>query len=169
MYGTCAVQGSIDGLLGTVYRIDTRGTFELLWTLSNHDGRSPSAARRKATETSMAPPTTGAPTAMEPFWMSKTGQTDFLHDFDTHDYIAPTPLLRASSGTLYGVVGGNGPDDYGSASSSTPRRGFLHPPCVFGVRPVSVQSRLIEATDGNFYGASYRGGRQRPSSSPTGP
>ncbi|MBV9300785.1 MAG: hypothetical protein JOY62_09525 [Acidobacteriaceae bacterium] len=95
------------------------------------------------------------------FKMTPSGTVTFLHEFDKTDGAAPVaPVVQASDGNFYGTTseGGDANGD-GVIFKLTPsgQLTVLHSfnGTTDGKRPTAG---LVEATDGNFYGATTLGG-----------
>jgi uncharacterized repeat protein (TIGR03803 family) len=86
-----------------------------------------------------------------------------LHSFNLTDGAAPwAGLVQASDGKLYGTTRGGGAKNYGAVFRITPsgtlttRHSFCSQyGCPDGAYPYAG---LVQATDGNFYGTTFKGG-----------
>jgi len=97
------------------------------------------------------------------FKMTPQGVLNIIHNFDAKQGLAPVaPLIQGSDGNLYGTTKLGGGHDAGVVFKLTPHGGFtvlhrfLDPNYPEdGANPVAG---LVQATDGNFYGATHVGG-----------
>jgi len=174
-YGTAALGGNLSCAInfevpgcGTIFRIDTNGNFTLLHAFSGPDGRTPEAALLQASDgnfygTTAAGGTVagGGPASGTIFRMDSSGRVTTLHAFTGgFDGNAPTaPLIQTSSGSFYGTASsgsvstGNGTIFKMDASGNiTTLHAFSGPDGAFPA------TGLVQATDGNFYGATQKGG-----------
>ena len=85
-----------------------------------------------------------------------------LHNFDYTDGQAPYGMVRATNGSFYGVTYSGGAKDDGTIFKITPSGtlttlySFCNSyPCQDGANP---GARLVQATNGNFYGTTQNGG-----------
>jgi uncharacterized repeat protein (TIGR03803 family) len=93
-----------------------------------------------------------------------TGVTTVLHSFCTTDGWEPiTGVIQASDGNLYGTVNQAGPSGYGVLFRMA-LNGTFTLLYGFGATPdgPAYPGRLMQASDGNLYGTSVRGGYQAP-------
>jgi uncharacterized repeat protein (TIGR03803 family) len=99
-----------------------------------------------------------------PSWA--TAQTPTFQINTLHSFLAPPPsspqavLVQASDGNFYGTTFDGGPTDNGTAFRLTPSGVLtvLHMFVSGGGAPITPIGSLIQASDGNFYGAAYNGG-----------
>ncbi|HUI44248.1 MAG TPA: choice-of-anchor tandem repeat GloVer-containing protein [Terriglobia bacterium] len=85
-----------------------------------------------------------------------------LHSFDGTDGEVPWAVLQANDGNLYGTTELGGTNDVGTVFKITPSGTLTtvysfcsQSGCTDGEAP---SAPLVQATDGNFYGATYDGG-----------
>ncbi|HEY9027524.1 MAG TPA: choice-of-anchor tandem repeat GloVer-containing protein [Burkholderiaceae bacterium] len=106
--------------------------------------------------------TGGANDAGTVFRAWTSGKFSVLHDFTKADGQAPAGgLTLGTDGNLYGVTGGGGAFGQGAAFKLTPSGTYtlLHSfggPANDGSYP--YLGRLVQASDGNFYGTTLQGG-----------
>jgi uncharacterized repeat protein (TIGR03803 family) len=98
------------------------------------------------------------------FEITSNGKVKTLHSFDGTDGGAPyAGLIRSRTGNLYGVTSGSGlRAASGTVFEITPAGKLTtlyifcsQPNCIDGATPYAG---LVEGTNGNFYGMTYRGG-----------
>ena len=158
LYGTCQHGAQFTSEMGSVFRIDTGGNFEMLWSLRNTDGQLPEAGVVEGLDGSLYGTTdAGGVSGHGTFFrLSPSGQFEFLYEFGPGPGI-PSPLTRAADGTIYGMAAGNGDMGHGFIFQYSTSGDFsvLH---SFGVTEGSGASALVEASDGNFYCAAPGGG-----------
>jgi len=102
------------------------------------------------------------------FKMTPSGLMTTFHSFDGTDGAIPVGLIQATDGNFYGATysGGNqNPACYpffdqrcGTAFRITPSGAFTTLHSFNGTDGANPESRLIQATDGNFYGTTSMGG-----------
>jgi len=148
----------------TVYKISSLGAFTPLAQL---DGRS-HAPLLQATDGNFYGTTIygggnecGIYRCGEAFKVTPTGGLTILYYFDiTHGEHPDAPLIQGSDGNFYGTAYAGGGHDRRVVFELTPQGAItvLH---NFGDVPhdgYGPQAGLVQATDGNFYGATYSGG-----------
>jgi uncharacterized repeat protein (TIGR03803 family) len=134
-----------------------------LHTFSGADGSDPAAPLLKNADGNFygTTRTGGSTDAGVVYRMAPDGSTTVLHEFDvSHDGANSTaPLIRATDGWLYGTANGGGAADAGTMFKMSPSGRFaaLH---AFdgGAGGATPTSGVIQASDGNFYGTTVRGG-----------
>jgi uncharacterized repeat protein (TIGR03803 family) len=97
------------------------------------------------------------------FVMTPDGTLTTLVSFDGTNGYAPTALVQAADGDLYGVTGQGGPGFRGSGGGygtifKLSTNGTLTTLALFNRTNGSTPTSLIQASDGNFYGTTYDGG-----------
>jgi len=153
----------------TAYKITSSGTFTLLATLPG-TGKAPLLQGRGGTfygttETGGANrcPQDGFHSCGTVFKITPQGVLNIIHNFDGKHGLAPVaPLIQGSDGNFYGTAKAGGGHNGGDLFKLTPQGGFtvlhrfLDPNYPEdGAHPVAG---LVQATDGNFYGATHVGG-----------
>ena len=177
-YGTTK-EGGPDGMVGTVFKIDASGHHTLLheFGVEDGDGSHPVGALIQAADGNFYGTTRDGGAFGPPgnrlsfglgtvFRMDAGGTFTTLHSFDGSDGSHPIAgLIQASDGSLYGTtnIGGAG---FGTVFKLDANGTFttLHTfiPLLTdgyltdGLNPSS--GALIQATDGNFYGTTLKGG-----------
>jgi uncharacterized repeat protein (TIGR03803 family) len=158
LYGT---GGQLDqNRLGSVYRIGLGGIFEVLWRFSNDEptGIQPGVVEGQDGRLYGAKSSGGANGYGTLFAVSKSGDVEYLHDFDGLDGGGQFALMRVGDGSIYGVSDTGGENNRGTIFRYNGSSGFslLHQfQLGEGANP---SCPLVEATDGNFYGATLYGG-----------
>ena len=175
--GSINCASSSDGC-GTIFEITSGGKLTTLYDFCSQsgctDGGYPSAGLIQATDGNLYGTTTlggGEPNSCGSgcgtiFKITPGGTLTTLHKFDRTDGAYPyARLLQAADGDFYGTTlsGGTYGGIYGRGTVFKITRGGtltslysfcrLHP-CLDGKEP---RAGLVQATDGNFYGATYGG------------
>ncbi len=162
-YGTAGFGGTQND--GVLFEITSAGKFTLLHEFSGSgDGMFPEAPPIQASDgnlygiTAYGPGTTGATVYK---YSSSTGFST-LYTFGQQQAAAiGAPLLQASDGSLYGTSYGGGANGCGGVFVLTTSGTLLNDfsfPC--GPGPESSAGALVQASDGNFYGTTERGGKK---------
>ncbi len=100
------------------------------------------------------------------FEITPRGNLTTLHSFDLSDGAYPeSALVQGTDGNFYGTTSSGGTGDSGTLFQITPAGELAilynfcsQPHCSDGTGPFSS---LIQATDGNFYGATFAGGTSK--------
>ena len=171
LYGTTFKGGGAScflGSCGTVFRITFGGILTTLHSFNGTDGSLPWAELVQATDGNFYGTTTygGTPAACPNgplgcgtvFKMSPAGTLTTLYSFCTQtqcgDGSQPyAGLVQATDGSLYGATIGGGAYGYGTIFKIT-LSGALNTLHSFNIYTddASPYARLVQATDGNFYG-----------------
>ena len=167
-YGTATAGGSTacSGGCGTVYKITPSGVFTLLHEFDGTDGDDPRAPLVQATDGKFYGTTIAGGTLSwgVVFKMTATGTFKVIHNFDFASGANPySPVIQASDGNLYGTTYDGGPrngyhgDGVIYRLSTEGAFTLLHSFYVAsdGGEPFAG---LVQATDGNLYGANPYGG-----------
>jgi uncharacterized repeat protein (TIGR03803 family) len=153
---------------GMVYTVDSTGNFTVLQKLSGKNGREPAGSLLGASDGNLYGVTQwgGASGAGTLFRISTSGVLTVVHSFQaTLGVSSASPVIEADDGNIYGTA-------YTTAGSGFPLRGIVYRSSLSGGITVlhtfdpskgegSVLTGLIEANDGNFYGATADGGTAR--------
>ena len=169
-YGTTAEGGASAncGTLGcgTVFKITPGGRLITLHNFDANDGAASYAGLIQATDGNFYGTTSegGANGRGTVFKMTAWGRLTTLHSFDKTDGAVPNGLIQGAGGNFYGTTqeGGSstkcGIQGCGTFFSMT-AGGALTTLYSFDSSDGSYPaSSLIQATDGNFYGTTFRGG-----------
>jgi uncharacterized repeat protein (TIGR03803 family) len=170
-YGTTSGDGAHHQ--GTVFKITPGGgTLITLHMFGGTCGANPSAGLVQASDGNLYGTTeSGGDLSCAPggcgtvFKITPGGTLTTLHSFDGTDGAFPSGLVQATDGNFYGAteeggVSGCQAAGYGSCGTVfkiTPG-GALTTLHSFDFTDGAGPSALIQATDGNFYGATYSGG-----------
>jgi uncharacterized repeat protein (TIGR03803 family) len=159
-YGTTFSGGTSSA--GTVYKYTRAGVFTTLYSFDDTHGQAPFDELVQASDGNFYGTTSlgGANGYGEVFRITPAGVLTVLHSFDINDGEQPYgPLIQADDGFLYGTtaVGGR----YGGgvvfrislAGTFTLLRSMIN--VTYGSAPIEG---VIQASDGNFYGANGGGG-----------
>jgi uncharacterized repeat protein (TIGR03803 family) len=161
-YGTIA-----NGGLGGIYQIDSNGTFTNLYSFTDYDpADTPRAGLFQSTDGSFYGTTVGGGSDTNynygTIFRLTTNQISFLHIFDgTNGYDVESALIQASDGNLYGVGGGLGTNGEGHGCVfRITKEGIFTNLFIFdgGILGHTPRGPLTQATDGNLYGVTVRGG-----------
>jgi uncharacterized repeat protein (TIGR03803 family) len=160
-YGTTIFGGS--SAYGTVYKLTTGGTYTVLHSFDLTNGRNPYGPLVQANDGNfygMAFGGVGDNRYGMVFKVTGAGKFTILHAFILTDGGNPfSGLVLGKDGNLYGTTSNGGSVGYGNVFKITPSGTFtaLHSfsPTTDGGSPYAG---LVQATDGNFYGAGFLGG-----------
>ena len=165
-YGTTEWGGAYG--LGTVFKISPGGTLTTLYSfcaggLSCADGSLPTAGLVQAADGNLYGTTAegGANTDGTVFKITPGGSLTTLHSFEGNDGGLPeAALVQATDGNLYGTTSWGGSGGYGTVYKIT-LGGTLTTLHSFSGYPTDggdPYAALVQATDGNLYGTTWRGG-----------
>lgn len=162
-YGTTVAGGA--NSLGTVFKITSRGQLTTLYSFNGADGSQPFAGLTQATNGNLYGTTQyggfyGYGTV---FKITPSGTLTTLYSFDwAHGSVPLAGLIQATDGMFYGTTVMGGANGAGTVFKVTPSgklttlHSFCSPgSCVDGTSPYAA---LIQATDGNLFGATVWGG-----------
>ena len=164
-YGTTSSGGNYC-CNGTTFKMDASGNVATLHSFgsSSNDGSEPSAGLIQATDGNFYGTTGsgGAYHAGTIFKMDASGNVTIVHSFGSgSDGIRPEAgLIQASDGDLYGATSGGGAYGWGTifkmdaAGNVTVLHSFGS-----GSDGSMPLAGLIQASDGDFYGTTYQGGK----------
>jgi uncharacterized repeat protein (TIGR03803 family) len=168
LYGTTEYGGPNDaGFGGTVFKVTPTGTLLTrlysFCSLANcADGDQPGAGLVLGSDGNFYGTTSGGGIYGHGtvFKITPSGTLTTLHCFNGTDGADPvSPLVQGSDGSFYGAAGIGGAGDYddGTLFKITPD-GTLTALHSFDGTDGYFPNALVEATDGNFYGTTERGG-----------
>ena len=160
-YGTTSIGGTDD--IGTIFQITSAGKFTSLLSFDNTDGVYPDTRLVQGTNGNFYGTTTeGGGGSGTVFDVTAAGKLTTLHSFTTTEadgnYGA---LIQATNGNFYGTTfgGGNG---NGTVYQITPAGQLttIYTFCAKSGCPdgSTPYAGVIQATDGNLYGATFAGG-----------
>ena len=173
LYGTTAKGGTFSGNgntpgPGTVFKITTGGALTTLHSFDTSDGFEPYANVIQATDGNFYSTASGGGTYGYGtlFKMTPSGAFSILHSFcsQTSCTDGGNPygaIVQATNGSIYGTTTGGGTYGFGTVYKITPSGvftkiyDFCTLACLDGNDPIGG---LIQASDGNFYGTTYKGG-----------
>ena len=147
---------------GTVFKITMQGTLTTLHSFNSRDGANPYASLMQAADGNFYGTTQsgGAHILGTVFKITSGGTLTTLHSFNSTDGSSPeAALIQTSDGTFYSATyNGGSADGYGTVFKMT-SAGALTTLHVFNdTDGRSITSGLVQASDGNFYGAATLGG-----------
>jgi uncharacterized repeat protein (TIGR03803 family) len=167
LYGTTEEGGSEN--LGTIFRVTPTGRFTTIHSFvgAPTEGSNPYAGLIQASDGNFYGTTVegGSTDGGTVFRISSTGELTTLHNFSGGDGLEPADaLVQGADGDFYGTTelggeNGNGTVFKFTASGTlTTLYSFCgQPSCYDGSLPFG---KLIQATDGTFYGTTYGGGNK---------
>jgi uncharacterized repeat protein (TIGR03803 family) len=161
-YGVTEYGGAYSG--GTVFKITPGGGLTNLYNFSND--AFPFGPLVQATDGNFYGTTTAGNTWGTVFKITKKGKLTTLHTFNGTDGSTPyAALIQAANGNLYGTTYNGGasnicPYDYGCGTIfKITKKGQLTTLYSFGGPDgENPFAGLLQATDGNFYGTTSKGG-----------
>jgi uncharacterized repeat protein (TIGR03803 family) len=165
-YGTTCPKCNNQGGYGSIYKIGSTGGFTRLYKCDDTHCNSPTAPLVQATNgtfygVSQEGGSHGDGTV---FKITSTGKLTVLYNFcsqlDCADGVGPIgPLVQASNGNFYGTTINGGANGFGEVFKITPAGKLTVLHSMNGNPDGSAPfAGLVQATDGNFYGANAYGG-----------
>jgi uncharacterized repeat protein (TIGR03803 family) len=163
-YGTASNLGNA-GSYGTVFTVTPKGKFTVVHQFNNTDGAYPFGGLILGTDGNFYGQTDlGGASAYGAFGtvykMTPSGKVTRLHSFEQTDGDNPVSnLVQGTDGNLYGTAsyGGTHPN-FGTIFKITPSGTFTTLHNFDSTGGSYPYAGLIQATNGNFYGATYAGG-----------
>lgn len=160
-YGTTVFGGA--AAYGTVYKMTPSGALTVLHSFDLTNGSAPYGPLVQGNDGSFYGTTYGGVAGTRygtVFKVTGSGQFTLLHTFNLSDGANPySALVLGKDGNFYGATFNGGTVGYGVVFKITPAGALtvLHSftPATDGATPYGG---LVQATDGNFWGASYVGG-----------
>ncbi|MFZ3275387.1 MAG: choice-of-anchor tandem repeat GloVer-containing protein [Candidatus Sulfotelmatobacter sp.] len=168
IYGSTTDAGSDGG--GTVFRVTPAGALTTIHGFNYALGGNPNTAVLQGTDGNLYGTTVnGGPDGYGSiFKMTLGGTLTELHEFDFTDGWDPkdAPLIQATDGNFYGTTAGGGPFSCptfpdrgcGTIFKISPGGGFATLRNFDGANGSVPFAGLIQAADGNLYGATTQGG-----------
>jgi uncharacterized repeat protein (TIGR03803 family) len=167
LYGTTYSGGANNS--GTVFKITPTGTLTTLYSFCAQsgcpDGTHPTGGLVQASNgdfygTTLAGGVNGYGSV---FKITLTGTLTTVHSFDATDGVSPAAgLILATNGNFYGTTQYGGVTGYGTVFKMTPSGTLttLYSFCaqLFCADGYQPYAGLVQATDGNLYGATIYGG-----------
>jgi uncharacterized repeat protein (TIGR03803 family) len=157
--------GTTGGGLGTVFKMTPAGTVTVLHTfIGGADGANPSAALVQAGDGNFYGTTSFGGTFNDGtvFMMTPAGTVTIMHSFNggTTDGAVPfAALIQATDGNFYGTTSDGGASNTGTVFKITPSDTVtVLYSFTAGNDGAGPAARLLQATDGNFYGTTSSGG-----------
>jgi len=165
-YGTTCPKCNNQAGNGTIYKITSSGTFSVLYQFDVTHGYQPTAPLVLGTDGNFYGTTTYGGTAScscgVVFKITPAGQLTVLHNFDNTQGDGEFPIARlvqGSDGNFYGTTVDGGAYGYGVVFKTTPTGVFTVLHNMNGTNEGGAPfAGMVQATDGNFYGANNAGG-----------
>jgi uncharacterized repeat protein (TIGR03803 family) len=161
-YGTANEGGTAND--GVLFKISPSGNYTLLHSfLGIEGGEGPLAAPIQASDGSFYGTTFGGSSihsqgTVYNYKADGTFSTIFIVPTELGEYIK-APVIQGTDGNLYGVTYGFDADnECGTIIKLAPNGHLLFSYTFSGTPGGCLPTGLIEATDGNFYGATFEGG-----------
>ncbi len=163
-YGTTLFGGASD--FGTVFKMDSSGALTTLHSFAGQplDGTYPYAAPIQGSDGNFYATTVGggANDSGTVFKIDSSGAVETLHSFTYSEGVYPNAgLIQGSDGNFYGTVYQSGPSNRGAVFKMDPS-GAVTTLKPFAGQPFDgayPRAGLIQGSDRNFYGTTFRGGR----------
>jgi uncharacterized repeat protein (TIGR03803 family) len=165
-YGTTCnrCNGGVATGFGTIYKISPTGTFTVLHQFNGNDGVELNDPLVLGVDGNFYGTTTyGGPNGYgNVFRITPSGSLTVLYNLDNIQGDGEIPigrLVQGSDGNFYGTTVDGGPSGYGVVFKITPAGNFTVLYNMNGTTDGSAPyAGLVQATDGNFYGANANGG-----------
>jgi uncharacterized repeat protein (TIGR03803 family) len=163
LYGTTC-DGGANGDYGTVFKITLSGRLTMRYSFAGTDGECPTADLVQATNGKFYGVTYQGYGTI--FTITLSGKLKTLHTFDGTDGAQPAESLALTrDGNFYGTTSVGGPHGFGTVFKITPSGKLTTLHNFAGKRDgTNPYAGLVQATDGNFYGATYGTRRSGPAS-----
>jgi uncharacterized repeat protein (TIGR03803 family) len=165
LYGTTS-SGENAFQYGTLYRVDTTGTFTVLHAFEGSDGENPRTPLTQGADGNLYGTTNAVRTFLwtalvegTVFSLDPAGDVTTLYRFHCADGALPaTALTQATDGNLYGTTDMGGPYDLGTIFRLDASGAVSQLHAFTGPDGAYPHASLLQASDGNFYGATGEGG-----------
>lgn len=159
LYGMTSRGGALG--YGVVFSVNTNGTIQTLHSFDGSDGSPAFGSLIEGTDLNFYGLTPGPPSFGSVFRVSPNGSFTTLHKFNLTDGAYPDSLIQARDGTFYGTTTYISSDSsqalaVGSAFRMAPD-GTVTTLHVFTTAEGTTPISLIQAADGDFYGATDAG------------
>ncbi len=159
-YGTTSLSGPHG--VGTVYRLTSTGTFTTLYSFDTTHGSEPSAPLVQGSDGNFYGTTTfgGTSSGGVVFRITPAGALTVLFNFDTtHGRLPRSPLVQGLDGNFYGTTQSGGTSASGVTFKITSSGALTVLHNMNGSSDGgSPYAGLVQASDGNFYGANDNAG-----------
>lgn len=158
-YGTAVAGGASND--GVLYKISAGGVYTILHEFSGSDGIDPLARPLLASDGNLYGTTDGSSSGFSTIYKYSTASgLQTIYQFDgTHGNGVVAPLAQGSDGNLYGSADYGGADNCGTLFKMS-RGGVIlsYYSLICGAGGGEPSTPLVQASDGNLYGATDLGG-----------
>ena len=169
--GTEGTDGSFYGAtyyggqgMGTVYKVTASGNLTTLHSFDSAEGGNPESPLIQSADGNFYGTTYmgGVNQLGGVYKITPSGEFSELHSFDGNDGAFPNNLVLGNDGNFYGTTYDGGAGSHGVVFKITPAGVFA---VLYAFNGKSdggcTYAGLVQATDGNFYGATLYGGTNR--------